>query len=432
MQRDIIIVGGGIIGAAVAYALGLRGMGERVCIIERAQPAAAATSRAAALVTLVRDKPNLIALVKETYSAIARLEKTQHEDVGRHQSGALYVAPQSHHASLQALAQICAEHGISHRELDKAQALQHAPWLKPEAFDVAFFFEQEIYCDPYQLASAYLRGATRMGAKLLHGEVASIHQGEAPAATTQAAKAGEAEEDATTKPATKPRAAQGVTLADGTYLPASQIVVAAGAWSSLLAEPLGIALPMAPVRSQYWITQTAPHFARDGAIVLMPEIQAYARPEVGALIFGIREQHAVAANPRTLPADLSRLVFDADNPDGFNDLVENADKLNRYFAHFEQTGIAHHMSGPSCYTSDGALVLGEAEHISGLYFATGYNGGGIAFAAGMGRVIAELIEGVKPYTDIAAHRPERLGYFDAFAPEYLQHCATSRSNKTSG
>lgn len=102
MQRDIIIVGGGIIGAAVAYALGLRGMGERVCIIERAQPAAAATSRAAALVTLVRDKPNLIALVKETYSAIARLEKTQHEDVGRHQSGALYVAPQSHHASMQA------------------------------------------------------------------------------------------------------------------------------------------------------------------------------------------------------------------------------------------------------------------------------------------------------------------------------------------
>ena len=113
MQRDIIIVGGGIIGAAVAYALGLRGMGERICIIERAQPAAAATSRAAALVTLVRDKPNLIALVQESYSAIARLEKTQHEDVGRHQSGALYVAPQSHHASMQALAQICAEHGIS-------------------------------------------------------------------------------------------------------------------------------------------------------------------------------------------------------------------------------------------------------------------------------------------------------------------------------
>lgn len=427
MQRDIIIVGGGIIGAAVAYALGLRGQGERVCIIERAQPAAAATSRAAALVTLVRDQPNLIALVKESYSAIARLEKTQHEDVGRHQSGALYVAPQSHQASLQALAQICAEHGISHRELDKAQALQHAPWLKPEAFDVALFFEQEIYCDPYQLASAYLRGATRMGAQLLHGEVASIDQGAAQPATGNGNGNGTAAE-----PAAKPRAAQGVTLADGTYLPARQIVVAAGAWSGLLAEPLGIALPMAPVRSQYWITQHAPHFARNGAIVLMPEIQAYARPETGALLFGVREQNAVAANPRTLPADLSRLVFDADNTDGFDDLVENADKLNRYFAHFEQTGIAHHISGPSCYTPDGALVLGEAEHISGLYFATGCNGGGIAFAAGMGRVIAELIEGEQPYTDIAAHRPERFGDFDAFVPEFLQRCANSRSNKTSG
>ena len=141
---------------------------------------------------------------------------------------------------------------------------------------------------------------------------------------------------------------------------------------------------MAPVRSQYWITQTAPHFARNGAIVLMPEIQAYARPEVGALIFGIREQHAVAANPRTLPADLSRLVFDADNPDGFNDLVENADKLNRYFAHFEQTGIAHHMSGPSCYTSDGALVLGES-------FGVAQIGGLLLIAVGLAAIDGRLL-----------------------------------------
>ena len=81
----------------------------------------------------------------------------------------------------------------------------------------------------------------------------------------------------------------GVELSDGRRLDAGS--------SSMRPVPgesaqrrTGASAPMAPVRSQYWITEHAPIFPRNGAIVFMPEIRAYARPEIGGLLFGIRER----------------------------------------------------------------------------------------------------------------------------------------------
>lgn len=50
----------------------------------------------------------------------------------------------------------------------------------------------------------------------------------------------------------------GVILADGTSVEAPVVIDAAGAWANLLSTPLGIGLPMAPVRSHFWITEQNP------------------------------------------------------------------------------------------------------------------------------------------------------------------------------
>ena len=49
MQRDILIIGCGIFGAAIAWAMGRRGLGHRVLIVDRQTPASGATSQAAGL-----------------------------------------------------------------------------------------------------------------------------------------------------------------------------------------------------------------------------------------------------------------------------------------------------------------------------------------------------------------------------------------------
>lgn len=407
MQRDILIVGGGIFGASIAYALGQLGLGQRVLLLERHQLAAGATSRAAALLTLVRDKPHFIPLVQETRRAISRLHDEFAEEVGLSTVGALYATSAAGAAGLDALAAQCAPFGIDSLSLTPAEAIRRAPWLDSGAIDHAVFFPQEAYVEPYLLSSAYSRAAVRLGAKIrLGADVRHIRQ-----------QAGQV---------------SGVELADGEILPASIVINAAGAWGGLLTQELGINLPMAPVRSQYWITETADIFPRHSPIVLLPEIRAYARPELGALLFGIRESRPAVADPRRLPADLTGFVFDPQDPDGWENLSEGAEPLRRFFPAIDRIGMAHYITGPSNYTPDGNLVVGAARQIGGLFVATGCNGAGIAVSGGVGRLVAELVAGESTFVDPTPHLPERGGDFDPFASEFLERCAAARSRKTSG
>ncbi len=406
-ERDILIIGGGIFGAAIAFALARCGLGERVLLLERRQLAHAATSRAAALVTLVRDKAHFIPLVQETYRAIETLRADFTENVGLRQVGALHLASGLAGDTLRQLAGRCTDHGITSETLTPAEAVESAPWLNANAFDTAVFFAQEAYVEPYLLCTAYARAAFRMGVKSrLDADVLHIR--------------------------VVAQRTAGVELTDGAFLPASIVINAAGAWGGLLCAELGVPLPMAPVRSQYWITQTNALFPRNSPIVLLPEIRAYARPEVGALLFGVRENDAAVVDPRQLPADLAGFVFDAEDADGWDNLAEGAENLRRYFPALDRIGIAHYITGPSNYTPDGNLVIGRVDGIAGLFVATGCNGAGIAVSGGVGRLIAELVAEQITFVDPEPHRPQRRGDFDPFAPEFLRLCADARSRKTSG
>jgi sarcosine oxidase subunit beta len=407
VQRDILIIGCGIFGAAIAWALGRKGLGQRVLIVDRQPPASAATSRAAGLVTQVRSDPALQALAGETLAAIALLQSDFGEDVGCHRVGALHLGPLAQQAALARLLADCTAAGIRGRWQDKAMVLTQSPWLNSEAFDVAAFFPDECFVDPYLLSSAYLRGAQQMGAKLQLGtNVAHI-----------AHRAG---------------AVTGVQLVDGTVLPARFVVNAAGAWSNLLSAPLGLPLPMAPVRSQYWITERAPEFSPGGPIVFMTDIRAYARPEVGALLFGARERAPAVADPRELPENLQGFVFDDADPDGWANLADAFEPLSRYFPAIERLGIAHYITGPSNYTPDGQPIVGASAAISGLLVATGCNGSGITYSGGVGRLIAELVCGETPFIDTSRLDPARSLHIDPFAPAFLQACAQARATKSTG
>jgi 4-methylaminobutanoate oxidase (formaldehyde-forming) len=407
VQRDILIIGCGIFGAAIAWALGRRGLGHRVLIVDRQPPASGATSRAAGLVTQVRSDPALQALAGETLAAIEVLKSRFGEDVGCHRVGALHVGPQAQQAALAHMLAACTAAGIRGHWQDKALVLAQSPWLAPEAFDIAAFFPDECFVDPYLLSSAYLRGAQQMGATLrIDTRVAHI-QHHAGAVT-------------------------GVALEDGTVLPARTVVNAAGAWSNLLSAPLGLPLPMAPVRSQYWITERSPEFSPAGPIVFMTDIRAYARPEVGALLFGTRESAPAVADPRELPENLQGYVFDVADPDGWVHLADAFEPLSRHFPAIKRLGIAHYITGPSNYTPDGQPIVGASARVAGLLVATGCNGSCITYSGGVGRLITELICGETPFMDASRLDPARALQIDPFAPAFLLACAHARATKSTG
>jgi 4-methylaminobutanoate oxidase (formaldehyde-forming) len=212
---------------------------------------------------------------------------------------------------------------------------------------------------------------------------------------------------------------------------ASVVIDAAGVWAGRLAREIGINLPMAPVRSHYWITASHASFSPDQPFVLLPDARAYARSESNRLLFGFREKESVSVDPLKLPARMNGYVFSED-PNGGGSLLEGIPDLENFIPIIEELEISSYVKGFSNYTPDGNFVLGDVPGLNGFLAATGCAGAGIAMSGGIGRFISDLVMGRAPFVDAAPHRIDRFGQIDSLDPDFIQRCADARSEKITG
>ncbi len=402
---DVVVIGGGIFGCAIAYYYTRQNPGKKIIVLERNELCNAATSRAAALMTTVRSKRSYIPLTLETYKVIPEMERLLSESLDIKTVGMMHVAAsEAKVKDLEALMAIANEFKQPASYLSNDEAHQMAPWLKTDEALRIGFVPGEAYCDPYLLGTFFARCAKLQGAEIKQGiEV--------------------------TKLLMEGNTATGVATTEGTVY-ADKIIIAAGAWAPIFAAQAGIGLPMAPVRSQYWITEKSPLFPVKSPMVLLPDAQAYARPEGGSLLFGIRESHSFCTAPDAIPADLSRFKFSDDK--GMSDLEEAGDTLARFFPAFYDIGISYYVAGFSGYTPDGNLSMGEAPGVNNLLLATGCVGAGIAVSGGVGLAFAEMAAGKPHPFNFSDFDVQRFGKIDPFSNEWLTKCADARSKKVSG
>jgi 4-methylaminobutanoate oxidase (formaldehyde-forming) len=403
-SADVIIIGAGVLGCSVAYHLARAGL--KPLVLERGGIAQAATSRAAGLLSRARSKPFLLPLVRQTYEDLRDLEVETGASLGVRTTGSLYVgvSETAIRAHRQLMATAAAQGELVHR-LTPPEALDLVPWLHLLGGEEIHYMPEDAFMDGYALGSGYARAARNRGARILEGQaVEAILTGRQRVA--------------------------GVRTAAGSI--ASPVVVdAAGAWANLLAQAAGAAIPMAPVRSQYWITSPDRRFSRNMPFMILPDARAYARPEGEGLLFGFREAQSVFADPRDLPDDLQGHVV-AGDANGWASLEEGAAAFQRFLPWFGELEIAHYVSGYSTYVPDGLLAVGPLAEPAGLYSAAGCSGGGVAMAGGVGRALAQMITGSAPAFDLGPHDPARFGAFDPFSPGWGRRCADARSHKTTG
>jgi sarcosine oxidase subunit beta len=207
------------------------------------------------------------------------------------------------------------------------------------------------------------------------------------------------------------------------------IIDAAGAWAALLSARVGYPLPMAPVRSHYWITKPNPTYGGDHPVITMPDVGAYARPDVGAILLGIHEEHSATFDARELPDDPANFSPTV-GEDHWDRLAEAAEDIKRFFPGIVEAQFSNYIAGLSTYTPDGKIILGPVPGLSGFLAATGCCGSGIVLSAGIGITIAELALGRSPSIDITPFRPDRFGPTDPFSTEFRARCASSRANKS--
>lgn len=402
---DVIIIGGGTIGTATAWYLSQQNLG-KIALLDKGNIGEGATSWAASLLTQVRAKTEAIPLVQETYRAIEALEAELGISLGARRVGSLQIAASDKTAqSVENLVSIADQYGIPNHWMDAREVQKMLPWINAELIQKASFMPRDLFLEAYVLANAFANAAKKAGVQLLTDTFV-------------------------TEIVVENDKIQGVRTKDNFY-PCSVVVDAAGGWSNLLSNPLKLPLPMAPVRSIYWITQADPvQFPDNQPMTVLPDARAYTRPETGGLLFGIRDKASPYVNPKDLPEQYTGKQFITEE-ERWEILLEEGKDFQDFFPKLESVSIAHCITGVSTYTPDSRFVLGPTR-IYGFYAATGCAGAGVAMSGGFGRATAELIAGKTPFTDLSPFQPERMGTFDPFSLEFMEKCSAARSNKRDG
>lgn len=402
---DVVIIGGGVLGGAVAFYLAKQKAG-RVLLLERDSVAQGNSSLAAGLLTRGRFKPDHISMVIETYKAMAEIESLTGQSLGMHQTGCVYAAVSPDHQNgIRQLAETSSQAGLKIEWMDSVDAANLIPWLKLPSNASVLFTPEDAYIDGYTLASGYIKSARLLGVEVREQTpvISILRNG---------------------------KQIIGVKTANGD-ISASLVIDAAGVWAGMLAHELGVGLPMAPVRSHYWISERHSLFSPNQPFVILPDARAYARPESNCLLFGFRELQSVSVDPRQLPQNMNGYVFNQD-PNGWDSLLEGVPAFEKFLPLANDIKIANYIKGFSNYTPDGNFVLGAFPDLDGFIAATGCAGAGIAMSGGIGRFISELVVGHAPFVDSAPHRIDRFGEVDSTSPEFLQRCADARSGKITG
>ncbi len=357
---DVIVVGGGIIGASIAYHLGQLGR-QRVCLLERGTLTCGTTWHAAGLVAELRATPSLTQLARYSGALYERLESAGH-GLGFRRAGAVTLALEADRViELKRQAAMARSLDVDCRWLDAAEIAGRWPALHAADVRGGVFMPGDGQTNPVDTTRVLAQLARAAGVEIReHIAVRSLH--------------------------VERGRLRGVDTEDG-RLEADRVVLAAGLWTRALARTAGVDVPLYPCEHSYAVTESFEP-AAGLPIVRVPDDGVYLKPDAGRMLIGCFEREAKPLNPDSLPADFSfdELPFDLEQ---FAPYLERG--VERV-AGLADTGIRTWFNGPESFTPDGRYILGESPQLANLFVAAGFNSIGIQSAGGVGWALAHWID----------------------------------------
>jgi glycine oxidase len=347
---DVVIVGGGLIGCAIAREIA--GRGRTVAVVERVQPGAEASSAAAGLLSpqVEAEEPGaFFDLALESRALHARwaqeLTAETGSDVGYRRCGILRCSFRED-SSLVRSHEWQTKAGLVMEPVDAAGVASRTGGRVSPDITEAVFFPDEAMVDAGLLTRAVAQSAERRGARILT---------ETPVRRFRL----------------EGNACVGVET-DAGVLESASVVDAAGAWASFDAG-LPLPIPVEPVRGQMIELSSARELAtvvQDDDVYLVP--RRGGRILVGATVerVGFRKQVTAQGLAGLLSAAI-RLVPD-----------------------LSQAPFVRAWAGLRPGTPDGLPILGPSP-ITGLFLATGHFRNGILLAPVTARLMADLLTGVE-------------------------------------
>lgn len=367
---DVLIVGAGIVGSALAYHLARAGA--EVTIIDTGEPGGGTTSASFAWLNAFHKAPR-------AYHDLNVAGLAEHERLGAalgaapwlHLDGGLqWAATSDERAALSRDAERLASWDYPIEALAPETVMRDLePGLRldPERVEEVWYTPSEGWIDAPRLAHELLRQARSAGARLIAA-------------------------DAVVAIAVTNGQVVGVTLASGTMLPASRIVVCAGAASGAVTALAGVSLPLDRVPGLLALTSREASalrhvcHARDVAI----------RPDTsGGLLLG----HAA-----TFDATIDAATPTVPAPSACAELLSRA---RRYVPTLSTARVQRARIGVRPIPRDGLAIAGPCPEVEGLFVAVTHSG--VTLGPLLGRLLArELATGTKA-AQLEPFRPARFG-----------------------
>jgi 4-methylaminobutanoate oxidase (formaldehyde-forming) len=367
-QFDIVIVGGGIVGASTAYHLGQLGT-HSVCLLERDQLTCGTTWHAAGLVAELRASANLTRLARYSGELYESLE-AEGFATGFRRVGAITLSRHPERSTeLKRQAAMARSFGIDCRWLSMEELAERWPAISTEGLNGGVYMPRDGQTNPVDTTLALAAAARRTGV---------IVREQAPVRRLLV----------------EGRGIAGVETDSG-VIRAERVLLCAGLWTRALALDVGARAPLYPCEHYYAVTEPVA-LPADLPIIRVPDDSVYLKPDAGRMLIGSFERQAKPLDPESLPDDFgfAELPFDLEH---FAPYLANG--LGR-IAGLEEAGIRTWFNGPESFTPDGRYILGETPEIERLFVAAGFNSIGIQSAGGVGRAMARWLTEGTPGMDL--------------------------------
>jgi 4-methylaminobutanoate oxidase (formaldehyde-forming) len=367
-HAQVVIVGGGVIGASIAYHLTKLGWRD-VVLLERKQLTAGTTWHAAGLITSAGcATETLLWMARYTRELCISLEAETGQATGFRPIGHLHLATTP--GRLEALRREAAfvrGYGVDNQELSAREFGRLWPEARTDDVLAAFYVADEGRVNPADLTMAYAKGARMRGARIVEGVIATGF-------TTARGRV------------------TGVVTDRGT-IEAEFVVNAAGMWARQVGALAGVSVPLQAAEHYYLITDTVGWASPDLPVVEEPDRHGYYREEGGGILVGLFEP---VARPWSLDGISGDLAF-ASLPPDWERVGPYLSRAMDRIPTLHDAGVRTMFCGPESFTPDVGPLLGEAPELGGFFVAAGMNSLGIILSGGVGSLIARwVVDGIPP------------------------------------
>lgn len=374
---DVVIIGGGIIGASVAFHLAERGCADTIVVEREAEQGMGSTGRATGGVRAQFATAINIRMSRYSIDFFARFEEATGHACGYEPAGYLFVATSEAELDyLKRTGERQRNEGLTNVELVGADEIaRRVPGLRTDDVVGGSFCQTDGFIAPLKVLHGFTARATKRGVRVwTETEVTGID-----------VEGGRVAAVRTSRGRIETRA----------------VVNASGAWAAETARLAGVELPVVPLRRQLVSARpAAPLPARLPMVIDMSD-GFHFRPEA-----------------RDVPAAGVLLAWpdDAETPGfktGFDPaFAEKVFRRARHRAPFlsgARVNASRCRAGLYEVTPDHHAIIGESPGVAGLFLANGFSGHGVMHSPATGRVVAELIlDGRASLLDISALGLERF------------------------